>query len=90
MSDRIKDMSEPESLIQKVLRENVQPYVNSHGGELMYSSFADGVVYVSLRGACERCSAINVTLRFGIERILRKACAEVDRVELVRDGSTSC
>jgi Fe-S cluster biogenesis protein NfuA len=79
-----------EEQIQELLTLHVHPYVQSHGGELVYAGFSGGVVYVHLEGACSRCSAINLTLRFGIERILRKGCAEVQRVELSDDPRASC
>ncbi|MFM8439292.1 MAG: NifU family protein [Candidatus Kapaibacterium sp.] len=90
MSEGMPDTVHVETTIRRLLQEQVMPYVASHGGELVYAGFADGVVSVYLRGACERCSAMDITLRFGIERILRRGCAEVDRVVLASDPDVAC
>ena len=90
MREGTTEAAHAEDVIKRLLDEQVRPYVASHGGELVYAGFSNGVVYVYLRGACERCSAMNVTLRFGIERIVRRGCAGVDRVELASDPAASC
>ena len=69
--------------IIQVLERSVMDYVRSHGGHLVYCGFSHGTVRVRMSGTCSACSARNITLRFGVERMLRKECKAVDRVELI-------
>jgi Fe-S cluster biogenesis protein NfuA len=78
-----KTDSEIDKEIRRILSTHVMNYVISHGGNLEYCGYHDGIVRVRMSGSCTACSARNITLRFGVERMLRKECAEVDRVELV-------
>lgn len=50
--------------------EKVRPYLNNDGGDIEFLKFEDGVVYVRMLGACEGCSAIDETLKDGIEALL--------------------
>ena len=69
--------------IQKILDEDIAPYVEQDGGEVQLKGFEDGVVKVKLRGACESCPSSAITLRVGIESRLRQEIPEVRRVESV-------
>lgn len=71
-----------EEKIHQCIEQSVSEYVRSHGGELIVHSFHDGIVYVRLKGTCEGCSAQDITLRFGLERTLRRAIPEVKKVVL--------
>ncbi len=65
------------------MQDEVLPYVHSHGGYVELLGFEGATLRLRLAGACERCSAQNITLRAGIERILRRRFSEIDRVVLV-------
>jgi Fe-S cluster biogenesis protein NfuA len=69
--------------IQKILDEDIAPYVEQDGGEVQLKGFEDGVVKVRLRGACESCPSSAITLKVGIESRLRQEIPEVRRVESV-------
>jgi len=69
--------------IQNVIEERIVPYVESHGGKIQYLGFENGIVRVSLSGACKGCSAQSITVHSGIGRMLRKQFREVERVELI-------
>ena len=56
------------------------PFIESDGGEILLRGFRDGVVEVSLRGACEGCPSSGVTLRMGVEARLREEIPEVHSV----------
>lgn len=62
---------EDELLVEEALDE-VRPYIHSHGGEVDLISVDDGVVRVSLSGACHGCAGSAITLRRGIEAALRE------------------
>jgi Fe-S cluster biogenesis protein NfuA len=78
-----RTLNDLEDEIQEVLQTEIAPYIASHGGGVEYLSFVQGEVRVRLFGACEGCSAQQVTLAFGIERMLRKKFREVHRVVLM-------
>jgi len=69
--------------IQKVLEE-VRPYVQSDGGDVLFVDFLDGVVTVRLIGACVGCPSSTATLKGGIERKLQQAIPEVRAVTTVQ------
>jgi Fe-S cluster biogenesis protein NfuA/nitrite reductase/ring-hydroxylating ferredoxin subunit len=52
--------------------DEVRPYVESHGGQLDLLGVEDGVVRVSLSGSCQGCAGSEVTLRRGVEEVLRE------------------
>jgi len=52
--------------------DEVRPYVESHGGRLDLLGVDDGVVRVSLSGSCQGCAGSEVTLRRGVEEVLRE------------------
>lgn len=69
-----------EEKIKYTLQNSIDNYVRGHGGELIFRSFQDGIVHISMKGACVGCAAQDITLRFGIERTLRRAIPEVKKV----------
>lgn len=69
--------------IQKVLEE-VRPYLQSDGGDVMFVDYLDGVVTLRLIGACVGCPSSTATLKGGIERRLRQAIPEIVEVTTVQ------
>lgn len=67
--------------IRQILAEYVQPAVESDGGLIDFKSFKDGVVTVTLRGACSGCPSSVSTLKGGIETMLTQMMPEVKAVE---------
>ena len=68
-----------EDKIIKVL-DKIRPYLNSEGGDLEFIKFEDGIVYIKMLGACLGCSALDVTLKDGIESLLTAYVPEVIEV----------
>jgi len=62
------------------LDEYIRPAVESDGGSIDFKSFVDGKVNVVLRGACSGCPSSTVTLKQGIEGLLKKLVPEVTEV----------
>ena len=58
--------------IQKLLDEHINPYVASHGGNIKLVDVIDGRVTVSMTGGCQGCSQSSVTLRQGVESLLKE------------------
>jgi len=69
-------VSETERKIQKVLEE-IRPYVQGDGGDIIYAGYEDGTVRVILQGSCAGCPSSTQTLRLGIETRLKESCPEV-------------
>lgn len=75
--------SEIEGRIQAVLEARVRPYVAGHGGDIRIARFdaATGTLWVWLDGACGGCPSARLTLKAGVEKLVREEVSEVDRVE---------
>ena len=71
--------------IVETMEEYVTPAVASHGGEVNFVSFENGVVTVQLSGACSGCAGSTMTLKHGIEQMLSQMVPEVNAVEGVDD-----
>ncbi len=74
-------VAELETKIAEMIHSTIRPLIERDGGVITFHSFADGVVYVQLSGACQSCAAVSLTLKAGVERTLRKAFREVHSVQ---------
>jgi Fe-S cluster biogenesis protein NfuA len=72
--------SETEVKIQQILHDYVRPAVEQDGGAISYRSFTEGVVTVELRGSCSGCPSSTITLKAGIENLLKRMVPEVTEV----------
>ncbi|HYK77365.1 MAG TPA: NifU family protein [Daejeonella sp.] len=71
---------ETEIKIQQILHDYVRPAVEQDGGAISYKSFKEGVVTVELRGSCSGCPSSTITLKAGIENLLKRMVPEVTEV----------
>jgi len=79
---RSEELSMKEKVEQAL--NKVRPALQADGGDVeLVDVGADGVVKVRLKGACGGCPMSQLTLKMGIERILRKEVPEVKAVEAV-------
>ena len=71
--------------IRDLLETRVRPAVALDGGDIVFDRFdsEDGVVYLMMRGACSGCPSSTMTLKMGIENMLKYYVPEVTRVEAV-------
>ena len=67
-----QELGEIETRIVDILDEFVKPAVESDGGNIRFMSYEEGVVSVLLQGACSGCPSSTVTLKQGIENLLKK------------------
>src|SRR5690606_22084383 len=76
---------EPEIVtkIKVLLDEYVRPAVEQDGGAINFDSYNDGVVKVILQGSCSGCPSSTVTLKNGIENLLKRMIPEVKEVVAV-------
>jgi Fe-S cluster biogenesis protein NfuA len=71
-----------EERVKEVL-DKVRPYLTQDGGNVELVSIEDGTVKVKLVGACAGCAMSQMTLKIGIERILKQEIPEVKEVVAV-------
>lgn len=69
--------------IKELLDTRIRPIVAQDGGDIVFSSFEDGVVYLYMRGACAGCPSSTATLKAGIEKMLKHFVPEVEEVRAV-------
>jgi len=72
--------TELENKIVDALDQYIRPGVESDGGAIQFKSFNEGIVTVTLRGACSGCPSSTVTLKAGIESVLTRLIPEVKEV----------
>jgi len=68
--------------VEKVLNR-IRPALQADGGDVELVDVVDGVVSVRLKGACGGCPMSQMTLKMGIERLLKKEIPEVKSVVAV-------
>jgi NFU1 iron-sulfur cluster scaffold homolog, mitochondrial len=76
------------SEIKEIIEQKVRPAVAQDGGDIIFHSFQNGIVKLELHGACSGCPSSTVTLKNGIENMLKHYVPEVESVEAV-DGDTA-
>ena len=67
--------------IKKVLDSKIRPAVSKDGGDIEFVSFNDGTVKVQLKGSCSGCPSSIMTLKQGVQNLLRHYVKEVKNVE---------
>ena len=78
-----EDLSEIEKNIVKILDEKIRPAVSRDGGDIKFKSFKDGVVKVQLQGSCSGCPSSTLTLKQGVQNLLKHYIREVKEVEAI-------
>lgn len=71
--------------IKELIETRVRPSVMMDGGDIVFDSFEDGVVFLQLRGACSGCPSATMTLKSGIENMLKHFIPEVTEVQAIQD-----
>lgn len=66
--------------IKAILEEKVRPAVAQDGGDVVFEKFEEGVVYLKLQGACAGCPSSTMTLKHGIENLLKYYVPDVEEV----------
>ena len=69
--------------IKELIETRVRPAVAEDGGDIAYKGYKDGHLYLSMHGACSGCPSSTVTLKRGIESLIRHYVPEVESVEAV-------
>jgi NFU1 iron-sulfur cluster scaffold homolog, mitochondrial len=71
---------EMDARIVEILDEYIKPAVAQDGGEIAYRGFEKGTVYVAMRGSCSGCPSSTLTLKAGIEQLLKRMVPGVEEV----------
>ncbi len=71
------------SQIKELLDTRVRPAVAQDGGDIVFRGFEEGVVMLTMQGACQGCPSSTATLKMGIENMLRHYIPEVTEVRAV-------
>lgn len=69
--------------IKELIETRVRPAVAQDGGDIIFHSFNEGIVKLELHGACSGCPSSTITLKNGIEQMLKHYVPEVEAVEAV-------
>ena len=69
--------------IKELLETRVRPAVVQDGGDIVYRGYKDGRLYLDMQGACQDCPSSAITLKRGIESLVRHYVPEVESVEAV-------
>ena len=69
--------------IRDLIETRVRPAVAQDGGDIVYRGYKDGRLYLAMQGACSGCPSSAVTLKRGIEGLIKHYVPEVESVEAV-------
>jgi len=81
--DNNRNKNETVSKIIEVLDTKIRPAVARDGGDIKFKSFKDGVVQVELQGSCSGCPSSLMTLKQGVQNLLKHYVKEVNSVEAI-------
>ena len=66
--------------VEKIMDEEIRPALASHGGGAKVVTVKDTKVYIELEGGCRGCMGARMTMKNGIERLLKEKIPEVTEV----------
>ena len=78
-----EDLKDIEKKIVKILEQKIRPAVAKDGGDIKFKEFKDGIVKVQLQGSCSGCPSSTMTLKQGVQNLLRHYIPEVKEVQAV-------
>lgn len=70
----------PETKIKDLLEKYVKPAIQGDGGHIEFRNFENGIVTLALQGSCSGCPSSKITLKSGIEGLLKRMVPEVQEV----------
>ena len=69
--------------IKDLIETRVRPAVAQDGGDIIYRGYKDGTLYLGMQGACQGCPSSEITLKRGIESLIKHYVPEVEAIEAV-------
>lgn len=82
-AESAEEESEVVAQIKDLIDTRVRPAVAQDGGDIVFQSFEDGIVYLHMQGSCSGCPSSTATLKAGIENMLKHYIPEVVEVRAV-------
>ncbi len=71
------------SMINSILSSKIRPAIMQDGGDVKFIKYESGTAYLSLKGSCAGCPSATITLKNGIENMLKHHIPEVKNVEQI-------
>ena len=81
--DKGNNTNETVNKIIEVLDTKIRPAVARDGGDIKFKSFENGIVKVELQGSCSGCPSSLMTLKQGVQNLLKHYVKEVNSVEAI-------
>ena len=84
--EKIKYTKKDQEIVNKInelLEERINPAVAQDGGDINFVKLQKGIVFLELRGACSGCPSSTITLKSGIENMLKYYIPEIQSVEAI-------
>ena len=78
-----KDDFDIVKVIDNLLSSKIKPAISQDGGDVQFIEYKEGVVYLQLKGSCAGCPSATLTLKNGIENLLKNKIPEVMKVEQI-------
>lgn len=69
--------------IKDLLDDKIRPAVAQDGGDILFHGFQQGVVYLKMQGACSGCPSASITLKQGVENLLKYYIPEITDVRAI-------
>jgi Fe-S cluster biogenesis protein NfuA len=69
--------------IKELLETRIRPAVANDGGDIVFRGFREGIVYLSMQGACSGCPSSTATLKHGVQNLLRHFLPDVKEVQSI-------
>lgn len=76
-------------VIHDLIKSRIQPAVSSHGGKINFISYEEGKLVLELSGACAGCAGSTMTLKYGVENMVKHFVPEVISVEAIHDENST-
>ena len=83
LMDQSENLDEIEKRIVQLLEEKIRPAIARDGGDIKFKEFKDGIVKVQLQGSCSGCPSSTMTLKQGVQNLLRHYLPEVKEVKAI-------
>jgi Fe/S biogenesis protein NfuA len=87
-ADRPRPTGEIADRVQQILDDQVNPSIASHGGKILLVDVKDTEIMMEMTGGCQGCAMSRMTLRQGVERMIRQAVPEVTAIHDVTDHAS--
>jgi Fe/S biogenesis protein NfuA len=84
----MSEATDLKSRVQELIDTTINPAVAGHGGYVELIDVQDNRVYLQMGGGCQGCGAADVTLKSGIERLIKEELPEVTEVLDTTDHSS--